>query len=337
MQVVLAVAPPLVAVVLLLARVRPSRAAAAALLAVVVIATLAFDVPAPQMMAAGCRILPTAAEVVLIIFGGVLLSELLAATGAQSTVSYWLQDLCRSRSRALLLVVLGVTPFAESVTGFGVGVVVAVPLLRHLGFPRCHTAVIALLGLVVVPWGALAPGTLVAAHLAGVPFHDLGVRSALVSLPVFVVAAGAALLLGVGWRRFLAAVPELLCVAGALWASIYAVNRSLGTPLSGALGSLAGIVTSLALILVRDRVRLRFSGAVGLALLPYVGLVAGLLLSRTMVVVVTAGVTAWWATALTSPATWLLVTCAATPSCCAPRVRTVKRCPRRPPTRGRLR
>ena len=35
----------------------------------------------------------------------------------------------------LLLVALGVTPFLESVTGFGVGLIMSAPILREMGLP----------------------------------------------------------------------------------------------------------------------------------------------------------------------------------------------------------
>jgi lactate permease len=312
---VLATVPPLVALALLLGRAHPIQSAAAALLVAVPLAMLAFDASAGVMLRGEWHILPTALEVVLIILGGVLLNQLLGNAGAHRALGDWLREVCRDRGRTVLLVVLGVTPFIESVTGFGVGVVVAAPLLLHLGFSRRNAAVIALLGLVIVPWGALAPGTLVAAQLTDVSFHDLGVRTAALSLPVFLICGAAALLVGVGARRALAALPELVMVAGTLWAGVWAVNRWLGTPLAGALGSLFGVAAALALARVRDRARLRLDRAVTRALSVYLVLVLGLVLSRAVLAVLggTGATAGWWGTALTSPATWLLLTSALAP------------------------
>lgn len=310
MQTLLAALPVLVACGLLAARASALRAALAAFAVAVVVAVFAFPV-APGRVWPEVRTLgPTMVEVAAILLGGVLLNELLSASGAQRRLAEWLEDRCRDPARAVLLVVLGVTPFAESVTGFGIGVVVAIPLLRHLGLRPLRAAVAGLLGLVIVPWGALAPGTLVAAQLGGVGFDALGVRSAVLSAIVFPVAGAAALLVTCGRSRTAAALPDLLIMAAALWAGVWGVNVVLGTPLAGALGSLVAIGAGLILARIGTRVRLRPDREVGRALLPYGVLVGGLLVARLIAIVPLHG----HGGPITSPALWLLVTCACTPA-----------------------
>src|SRR5699024_6832785 len=84
-----------------------------------------------------------------ILLGGVLLSELMDRSGAQQRIAQWISESCSDPGRAVILVVLGVTPFIESVTGFGIGVVVAIPLLRHLGLSPFQAATVGLMGLVL--------------------------------------------------------------------------------------------------------------------------------------------------------------------------------------------
>src|SRR5699024_8805885 len=135
-----------------------------------------------------------------ILLGGVLLSELMDRSGAQQRIAQWISESCSDPGRAVILVVLGVTPFIESVTGFGIGVVVAIPLLRHLGLSPFQAATVGLMGLVLVPWGALVPGILVAAELGDVGYGALGVYSAWLTLPVLLVMGGVSLALVVGAR-----------------------------------------------------------------------------------------------------------------------------------------
>lgn len=150
---------------------------------------------------ASVHVLPTCVEVGIILLGGVLLNELLDTAGANQDIADWIARATRQRARAIVLIVLGVTPFAESIMGFGVGVVVAVPLLIRLRVLPQRAAIAGLLGLVVVPWGALAPGTLIAAQFTGVDLGELGELSALLSVPVYLVCAAAALLIAVGWTE----------------------------------------------------------------------------------------------------------------------------------------
>lgn len=80
-------------------------------------------------------------------------------------------------------VVVGVAPFFESVTGFGVAVVISAPILLAAGFTPLRAAVLASWGQCAVPWGALGVGTVIGAHLAGMGFGTLSDASAFLSLP----------------------------------------------------------------------------------------------------------------------------------------------------------
>ena len=77
-----------------------------------------------------------------------------------------------------------VGPFAESATGFGVGYVIALSLLLRMGVPGLAAVVLGLFSQILVPWGALAVGTKIGAHLAGLPEAALGAGSALATIPL---------------------------------------------------------------------------------------------------------------------------------------------------------
>lgn len=53
--------------------------------------------------------------------------------GAGDRLASWVLTVTGDEGRRVLLVVLGLTPFVESVTGFGVGAIVAYPLLCRTG------------------------------------------------------------------------------------------------------------------------------------------------------------------------------------------------------------
>lgn len=75
-------------------------------------------------------------------------------------------------------------PFAESVTGFGVGYVIALAALRSLGVVGMPALLLGLFSQSLVPWGALAVGTTVGAALADMAPADLGWRTAIVQAPI---------------------------------------------------------------------------------------------------------------------------------------------------------
>ncbi|MBZ4319616.1 L-lactate permease [Streptomyces huiliensis] len=310
MNAALATLPVLVTLALLALGVRALYAALSALTTALVLTATAFRTPLGELGDAHLRMLPTVVELAAILFGGILLSELMTRTGAQARMGERLAGACSSPGRAVLLVTLGVTPFAESLTGFGIGVIVAIPLLRRLGLPPARAAVAGLLGLVTVPWGSLAPGSLVAAELGDVDFQRLGVDSALLSAPVFLICGAAALTVALGARRALASAGDLAVAVIALWATVWAVDTYVGVPPAGVLG---GLVTMAALLLVSRLRERNTSGGepVGRALSPYGFLVAGLLLSRAALEA--AGISEGWWTVVAGPAGWLPLTAVLAP------------------------
>jgi len=197
-----------------------------------------------------------------------LLYNLLSAGGAVEAVSRFLGRLEPDPVALAAGVVVGVAPFFESVTGFGVAVVISAPILLAAGFTPLRAAVLASWGQCAVPWGALGVGTVIGAHLAGLGFETLSDTSAFLSLPLFPVYGVAAVVLAGGWtgvrrRGVEAIVLGLVAGLGTLLTSLYLVPE-----LSGAIGGLA--VTAFFLL----RRRRRLAGVPVRSLLPYAFLLA---------------------------------------------------------------
>jgi lactate permease len=203
-----------------------------------------------------------------VLFGGLLLYNLLSAGGAVDAVSGFLGRVEPDRVSLAAVVVVGVAPFFESVTGFGVAVVISAPILLAAGFTPMRAAVLATWGQCAVPWGALGVGTVIGAHLAGTDFGILSDSSALLSLPLFPVYGLAAVALADGWsglrrRGAEAVVLGLVAGLGTLLTSVYLVPE-----LSGAVGGLVAVAVFL------TRRRRRLAGVPLRALLPYAFLLA---------------------------------------------------------------
>lgn len=86
--------------------------------------------------------------------------------------------------RRLFSVCFLLAPFGESVTGFGVGYIIALTALRRLGIGGLPALLLGLYSQSLVPWGALAIGTTVGATLAGLTPSELGLSSAVLQVPI---------------------------------------------------------------------------------------------------------------------------------------------------------
>ncbi|MDP9427140.1 MAG: L-lactate permease [Actinomycetota bacterium] len=257
-------------VALLVLRWPAVRAGVAALAAAVAGALLwpgleASGVPGAVVAGAG-----TSGPVLYVLLGGLFLYNILDKGGAVWAVSAFLGKLEPEREALALVVVIGAAPFFESVTGFGVAVVISAPILLAAGFSPLKAAVLSSWGQCAVPWGALGVGTVIGADLSGTSFGELSDLSALLSLPLFPVYAVAAVALAggsAGVRKRGAEAVALGLVAGVatLLTSLFVVPE-----LAGVVGGLAATGT----FLLMRRGRLRGSGAPVRAALPYAFLLA---------------------------------------------------------------
>lgn len=304
-----AIAPIIVVLALLALRVPSLHAGTAGLISAVVAAAAVHRPEYDEITTAVSQLGPTVLEVALILLGGVTLATALSATGARDHVAGWLEEIGSGADRvpAILLLVFGLTPFMESVTGFGLGVVITAPLLVRMGLSPVKAVVSGLLGLVLVPWGSLGPGTLVAAELGGQDFDDLGYWSALLSLPVLIVSM-ATVLVVVGASR---PSPRLVALAAAvvttMWVTLVAANWLVGTAPTGIIAAAAVISLLLAVARWRHGPLPAVTRDLGRASIPFAVLLAGILGTTAVLAAISAPTGAGW---LTSPALWVLVAAA---------------------------
>lgn len=164
-------------------RVNTTIAAALGLLAALPIALLAAPAPfAPAQLAVALeRGLWIGWIITPYILGGLLFWQMAAQGGMRAGAAGDPQDAMRldplARRRLLFFACFLVGPFAESATGFGVGMLGTVMLIRPLGLKPREIMVFALLSQTLIPWGAMGSGTLLASAYARVPATQLALYS----------------------------------------------------------------------------------------------------------------------------------------------------------------
>ena len=200
---------------------------------------------------------PILVEVLAIMAGGITLARVMERGGGHAALGRWLSGGTGPGLATALMMVHGVVPFLESVTGFGVGVIVCLPLLITLGFTPFRAACLVLLGLSVNPWGSMAPGALLGAQLTGLDFRQFGIATAVFNLAPAVAAGVVAALIVRGSRSdrhddgpllplsalLLRWVPVAVASALAYAGLLLGANLLLGTPPAGAV---AGLLMALA-------------------------------------------------------------------------------------------
>ncbi|GAA1540345.1 L-lactate permease [Brevibacterium picturae] len=301
MTPLLALAPIMLAIALLVLKQSSWIAATAGVITACLAVVFFFPTPMSVLLTSGADYFPLILEVALILLFGMVLARLLEAAGSMREISAWVESAAPSRALGVALVVFGLVPFAESVTGFGIGVTIGVPVLRLLGCSLRQSAILGLLGLIAVPWGALGPGTTVAAALAGLGVDELGVATAWINaIPVIIVAASVILIMRPGLVSYLG----IAAAAALMWTGILAASIVIGMAPAGIIGSLLVIAVMGALFIIRRR-RTGFTRQLGIAVLPYATLTIGLLLARAL----QAALPSLLTQIVASPPFWLAVAC----------------------------
>ncbi|HEY4557197.1 MAG TPA: L-lactate permease, partial [Enteractinococcus sp.] len=247
-----------------------------------------FDAPASDLVTAWNDTFWTLIKVLAIIGGGVLLSGVMDRTGAQRTLANWLSAGGPTIPAALLMA-HGVVPFLETVTGFGVSVLIGLPLLLSVGFTPYRAALLTLLGLMIGPWGSMGPGTLIAADAAGASLTDMGLVSGWMNIIPFVVSGIAvSVIAGNGYTTTTLSRSQKIGWAGIatasgliLWGFTMLANLLLGTPVAGAVSTM--IMSVIWLLYIR---RGNLTPGPGRSLVPYLilmfGTIAGQIIYRTV-------------------------------------------------------
>lgn len=125
----------------------------------------------------------TSLTVLFILFPALLLYQLEQTRSGMSILAQGIARLCPDKDLLVLAVVLGLAPFAEAVSGFGVGTVIVIPILIAVGFDPMRAAVLGLLGQFAVPWGGLAVGITIGAQLTHLDSGIIGASTALLTAP----------------------------------------------------------------------------------------------------------------------------------------------------------
>lgn len=179
--------------------------------------------------------------VAYVLLFGILLFHLMKEAGAIEAIATFVSNATQDPVRQVLLLVVAFSPLVESASGFGIAIIVVAPIMVALGFSPFKATMLALVSLSAVPWGALATGTVIGATISGIPLHDMGSGSALLSVPTFFYFAFVAVYLANGWQGIKARWAEVIAVAASLSVSVWLFSTYVSVELAGVFAALVAI------------------------------------------------------------------------------------------------
>ncbi len=166
---------PIITIFLLLVVARRSAklTMAIAYLVTVILALLMWQVPLVVVAASSVEGLVMAAEILYIVFGAILLLNILQASGAIATIRQGLLNISADRRIQTIIIAWLFGSFIEGASGFGTSAAVSSSLLVALGFPALAAVMVAL----IINSNAVAFGSV------GIPVL-LGIHAGLEGTPI---------------------------------------------------------------------------------------------------------------------------------------------------------
>lgn len=212
------------------------------------------------------------ATVALVLIPGQAFNLVLSKSGALQRITAFVEAVGIDPGTKTLILILGLVPAIESLTGFGVSLFVVVPIFLHF-FSTATALRLSLLSLNIMPWGTLALATIVGAQLTGLSADQLGLRTAYFSAAVFP-------LLGVIAAQVLVPSSRSLSLRGFILGGITGAGLIIGHLLLpiDAVGIGAGLVTTIIGYLLYRRAGARL-GALS-CLIPYAALLLLLIVTK---------------------------------------------------------
>ncbi|WP_161798282.1 L-lactate permease [Aneurinibacillus tyrosinisolvens] len=186
-----------------------------------------------------------ALPVMYVLLSGLWMYKLMQQTGAMEQLTDWLEQVSSHPLRRTLLITAGVSPFLESAIGFGIAVVFAAPFFRTLHKSHTKTAILSLMTLHMVPWGAMAVGTGLGASIAGVPVIKLGSSTFVFSFFLIAGIVVASSIYSAGWQLAKEGWKDIVFALVALLSILYFVTTFVSVEIAGIT---AGLATTLLLV-----------------------------------------------------------------------------------------
>jgi len=183
------------------------------------------------------------------------------------------------KRRRLFFASFLIGPFAESATGFGVGMLGTVGMLQKFDIAPRYLMVFAMLSQTMIPWGAMSSGTVLAAAYARITPANLGLHA---TVPVALLMP---VWLAMFWRAARSAGFESsvnVCIREASWIALGVLLLAAATATIGpetALLASYGVLISVYYLLT-ERPSSRELALAATKVLPFALLISGLALTR---------------------------------------------------------
>lgn len=178
---------------------------------------------------------------VLVIIPGLYLNNVLKVSHIIDEIIVWVDNIKIKKEVKVLLLILGILPALESLTGFGVSLFLGVPLFFRM-FESKKAYKLSVLGMNAMPWGTLGLALVIGSKLSGYSLVDIAAQTAIFSSVIFPVVGCIALYI-VGGFSLIKRYAYLAIIFGLLLGVMLYVFAKLNmVEISGVLAGISGTI-----------------------------------------------------------------------------------------------
>ncbi|MDQ0298457.1 lactate permease [Salibacterium salarium] len=222
--------------------------AAYAVTVVITLSHSSFALEIQEIVNASIKGLLTSFIVAYVLLFGIFLFHLMNKAGAIDDIAAFISQSTDDQITQTIILVTGFSPLIESTSGFGTAFFIVTPIFIALGFHRFKAVLLGLISLLAVPWGALATGTMIGSDLGNIPISNLGIGSAIISIPIFVYFVTIVVYVAGGWRALREKRRAILLYSLTFGISLLFFNTYISVELSGVLASFVTVGIGLTVI-----------------------------------------------------------------------------------------
>lgn len=193
--------------------------------------------------------------VAYVLFFGIFLFHLMKQSGAIDVIAAFISQATDDKMLQVIILVIGFSPLIESASGFGTAFLIVAPVFIASGFAPFRAALIGLISLLAVPWGALATGMVVGAEIGDLSLQKVGIGSAVMSIPVFLYFVVAAVFIAGGKRALQEKWKEITFFSILFGLSVLFFNAYVSVELAGVLAALITTTLGVGLLKMKGKKR----------------------------------------------------------------------------------
>lgn len=220
-----------------------------------------------------------------VILPGLTLSNLLEKKGYNESFREYIKELPITLHYKVLILIFGLLPAIESITGFGISLILAVPFFFSV-FDKKTASYLSMLSMNIMPWGTLGLATIVGAKISGHSLAELGLTTFYFTPFIFIFFCSIILFLIKREKYYIKDFVFAVFLISLFSITLYAVNLIGQVELAGAITGFTTFFLISSIFLLKNRKSLlNYFKSFTSIMMPYILVISFIVILKIIVLI----------------------------------------------------